>query len=253
MNRRPFILMLLAVALGGGLRNSFAPAEDLAMGALAGAGDLNIEKYRADAVELWESEIAKLEARDKTETHPENSILFVGSSSIRMWNDIVADMAPYHAIQRGYGGAKWSDVAVFIDRLIARHKFRAVVFFVANDISGGNNDKSAEEVAGLFSYILGRVREHNAEAPIFYVAVTPTPARFGVWPEIKAANVAARAVCERAKSTYFIGTESVFLNAKGKPRPELFRADKLHQNREGYVRWTAVIKSHLDAVLSGAN
>ena len=84
------------------------------------------------------------------------------------------------------------------------------MFFVANDISGGDNDKSAEEVAALFSYIPGWVREHNAEAPIFCGAVTPTPARFGVWPEIKAANVAARAVCERAKSTYFIGTDTYF-------------------------------------------
>ena len=54
------------------------------------------------------------------------------------------------------------------------------------------------------------------------------------------------------KNTYFIGTESIYLDAQGKPRTDLFVADKLHLNREGYIRWTAAIKSQLDTVLNGA-
>ena len=50
-----------------------------------------------------------------------------------------------------------------------------------------------------------------------------------------------------------IGTESVYLDAKGKPRPQLFREDRLHLNRDGYVCWAAVIKSHLDTVLDGSD
>ena len=128
----------------------------------------------AAAVQRWESGIAKLEAKDKIESHPDNSLLFVGSSSIRRWNDIAADMAPYHPIQRGYGGAQWSDVAIFAERLISPHTFRAVIFFVGNDISGRVGDKSPEEVAGLFAYVLGKVREHNEQAAVFYLADTGT-------------------------------------------------------------------------------
>ena len=82
--------------------------------------------------------------RDDTEHHPENSILFIGSSSIRRWSHIGKDMEPYHPIQRGYGGAKWSDVAVFAERLISPHAFRAAVFFVGNDITGDSGDKSPQ-------------------------------------------------------------------------------------------------------------
>ena len=213
----------------------------------------NVEHYRAAAVERWENEIAKLEAKDATESHPSNSILFVGSSSILRWSEIKADLAPYHPIQRGYGGAKWSDVAVFAKRLISPHTFRAVVFFVGNDISGSETDKSPEEVAGLFTHVLGAVREHDKQAAVFYVAVTPTPSRFDAWPDIKAANTAARAVCQKSPNTYFIGTESVFLDGTGEPRPELFVADALHLNRDGYLRWAAAIKSHLDTVLNGVD
>jgi hypothetical protein len=252
MKRREFILSVSAAALGSGSFGRASAAQGLVQQEVAGAAPVDIEKYRAAAVERWEGEIAKLEAKDKTETHPDDSILFVGSSSIRLWDDLAADMAPYHPIQRGYGGAKWSDVAVFAERLIWPHRFRAVVFFVGNDITGHGDDKATAEVAGLFTCVQGKVREHDKEAPVFYVAVTPTPSRFGAWPQIKAANSAARAVCESAHNAHFIGTESVYLNAERKPRAEFFREDKLHQNRGGYVRWTAAIKSHLDTVLDGS-
>ena len=55
-----------------------------------------------------------------------------------------------------------------------------------------------------------------------------------------------------ADHTYFIGTESVYLDADGNPRPELFLNDKLHQSRAGYACWSSLIKSHLDTVLDGA-
>jgi len=253
MRRRNFILGLSVAALGGGLVDMSIAGQDRALERTTGPKPVDIEKYRAAAVERWESEISKLEIKDHSETHPDNCVLFVGSSSIRRWKEIAVDMAPYHPIQRGYGGAKWSDVAIFAERLILPHTFRAIVFFVGNDISGRDNDKSPAEVAGLFSYVLGKVRDHNKEAPVFYVAVTPTPSRLGAWPRIKAANTAARAVCQRADNAYFIGTESVYLDAKGKPRPQLFREDRLHLNRDGYVRWAAVIKSHLDTVLDGSD
>ncbi len=78
---------------------------------LAASESVDVEQYRAVAVERWEAEIEKLEARDKAENHPDDSILFIGSSSIRRWEDIATDMAPYHPIQRGFGGSRWSDVA----------------------------------------------------------------------------------------------------------------------------------------------
>lgn len=211
----------------------------------------DLEPYRAGAEKTWSAAIAALEAKDATETHPDDSILFIGSSSIRRWNTIATDIAPYHPIQRGYGGAKWTDVAVFADRLITPHKFRAIVFFVGNDISGGKDDRTPGEVAQLFAYVLDRVRQHNNEAPVFYVSVTPTESRFDAWPQIKAANSAVRDFCKRMKNTHFIGTESIFLSADGRPNPKWYVSDKLHLSPAGYSVWSAAIKSHLDTVLNG--
>jgi hypothetical protein len=215
-------------------------------------GTADLEKYRSGSTKRWEKDIAKLEALDKSESHPDNAILFVGSSSIRRWETIAADMAPYHPIRRGFGGCKWSDVAIFADRLITPHQFRAVVFFVANDITGGDDDKTPEEVAALFAQVWQRVRAHNSDAPVFFIPVTPTPSRWSVWPTARKANSEIRQFCADKDNTWFIGTESIYLDADGQPRPGLFVGDRLHLNPDGYSRWATAIKSHLDTVLNGA-
>ena len=219
---------------------------------LLGESQLDLSKHRPAALHKWSDAIAALESKDRSEVHPDHSILFVGSSSIRLWNDIAADMAPYHPIQRGYGGARWTDVAIFAEQLIEPHKFRAVVFFVANDITGGDADRTPEEVVDLFAFVHAVARDHNPDAPIFYIAVTPTESRWNAWPEIRQGNSLVRRFCQSTDNTHFIGTESIYLDGTGKPRRELFLGDKLHLNRDGYIRWAAAIKSQLDTILGGA-
>lgn len=216
------------------------------------ANRLDLECYRQAAHDRWQDDIAELGARDASESYPDDAVLFIGSSSIRLWSDIAADMQPYPVIQRGYGGAKWSDVAIFIDQLVRPHSCCAVVFFVGNDISGCDDDKSPREIMQLFAHVLGRVREHNAIAPVFYVAVTPTRSRWSVWPQIRQGNSLVRDYCQRQPNLHFIDTESIFLDERGEPRVELFLDDELHLNREGYTCWASAIKSQLDTVFNGA-
>ena len=53
----------------------------------------------------WENDIKFLESKDREEACIEDCILFVGSSSIRLWKEIESDMSPYKVVKRGYGGA----------------------------------------------------------------------------------------------------------------------------------------------------
>jgi lysophospholipase L1-like esterase len=43
----------------------------------------------------------------------------------------------------------------------------------------------------------------------------------------------------------FIRTDSSFLDARGKPKTELFIDDKLHLNKQGYAIWAEIIKDVL--------
>lgn len=244
--------IVLSVVLGSTEEAIWRDSESLLRWSLDAIDkQVDLEKYRRESEAKWGSDIAKLEALNKTEAHPEDSILFLGSSSIRLWDDIAQDMMPYHPIKRGFGGCKFSDMAVFADRLITPHQFKAVVLFVANDIKGkpGEADKTPEEIAQLFRYMCARIKAHNSQAPVFCIAITPTASRLSVWPKQRAANMALREVCRERANTYFIDTESLYLDSKGQPRSEYFVADQLHLNELGYDLWSAAIKTHLDGVL----
>lgn len=200
-------------------------------------------------VKAWENEIEKFEQLDISKSYPSDAILFAGSSSIRLWSTIGKDMLPYNVIQRGYGGAKLSDFVVYADRITYPHPCQAIVIFIANDISGNDDDKSPLEVSQLFKKTLYIIRRKFKDTPVFWISVTPTPSRWHVWPEIQEANGMIKGICSKNKNTYYIGTEKYFLSSNGLPKSELFLTDKLHLNPDGYAVWSRIIKNELNTVL----
>lgn len=205
-----------------------------------------LKKYETSpSVLAWENDIQKFEELDKSEIYSPDAVLFAGSSSIRLWSTLATDMAPYPVIQRGFGGSRLSDLAVYAERIFEPHPCKAIVLFVANDIAGNDLDKSPEEVASLFKNVLKTIRKSHPETPVFWIEVTPCSSRWKVWPEIQKATALIRKVCENQKNTYSIRTDFAFLNNEGKPKDELFVKDLLHLNPDGYAVWTDIVKKEL--------
>lgn len=192
----------------------------------------------------------KFDKLNSLNTCPEDSILLVGSSSIRMWDSIEEDMAPYPVIQRGYGGASFADLACYIERIVYPHKFEALVLFAGNDVWGKEDDRSPKEIARLIKYIIKRVNKKFVKVPILVIEVTHTPAREHLMTEIDAENEALKSVCDQFANVYWIPTNQAYLTPEGKPDASFFRKDKLHQNREGYRQWAKLIKQKLKSVLN---
>jgi len=205
---------------------------------------------KAPEVLSWEKEIRALEHLDSVEIDPENAILFTGSSSIRLWNTIQEDMAPWKVIRRGYGGAKLSDFAVYAPRIISSHNPLAIVIFIANDITGSPSDKSPREIETLVRSIHRTIRARFPSLPVFWIEITPTPSRWNAWPRIQRANQQIQSFCQHHKNTWFIETSKAFLTSENQPRPELFTDDQLHLNHEGYLLWSSIIKTSLQKVLT---
>lgn len=237
------MLRLLALALFLSASSSICCAQDK-----TNPSD-PLAQYRKQAETQWEAEISKLEKLDQEQADPKDPVLFIGSSSIRLWKSLAADLAPRTVINRGYGGAKFSDLAVYVDRIVNPHEFQALVIFVANDIVGKEDDKSPEEVARLFKYVVSRVRVKHPTAPIFLIAITPTPSRFKAWPEIRKANLALEEACKADPNLHFIATEKSYLDTEGQPIPKYFVQDMLHQNEEGYKVWAELVRQSLNKVL----
>lgn len=128
----------------------------------------------------WASpEIEHFKALNKNYA-PENALLFLGSSSIRLWETLAQDMASYPVIQRGYGGAHLRDAIFFTEALLGDHQLvyfsdRAMIIgFIANDIKGDPADESPAKVKWLFKFFLKQIRERHPATPFLWIEITPT-------------------------------------------------------------------------------
>jgi len=207
-----------------------------------------LRKYKEKDRKWAYPEIQAFERLDKTQTYAEDAILFIGSSSIRLWKTLEEDMKPYPVIQRGYGGAHFRDMFFFTDRILADHPLSMVVCFVANDISGSGKDGTPQEVLKLFKYFIKQVRAKHPSIPIMQVAITPTQSRWRLWPQINVVNQLIKAYCEKTENLYFINTVPEFLDEHGKPKPQWFVGDQLHLNKKGYEVWNRIIKGEIEKV-----
>jgi hypothetical protein len=200
----------------------------------------------SDDVLHWEQDMQVFDSLNTAEDSDEKTLLVTGSSSIRLWDQIQKDLAPFEVMQRGYGGAKLTDFNYYTERIIKPHQFKAILIFVANDIAGGDHDKSPKEVFQLYKNLVKQIRERNPNTPIFWIEVTPTPSRWHAIGEIREAGDLIKNYCKKSEDLFFIDTYDRFMNAGGKPDPTLFRSDMLHLNPSGYELWTEIILGALE-------
>jgi len=70
----------------------------------------------------FEKEVAAYEAADRQKPPQKGGILFIGSSTIKLWRTLAADFPDHQVINRGFGGTEIVDSTHFADRLIFPHE-----------------------------------------------------------------------------------------------------------------------------------
>lgn len=192
-------------------------------------------------------EIARFEAADRDRPPPRGGVLFVGSSSIRMWSTLERDFAGLPVINRGFGGSEYGDLRYWTERIVFPYEPRWIVLYEGdNDLESG---KSPERVAADFRAFVSTVQGRLPTARIAVISIKPSRARWHLEPQVRAANALVRACCEAADGLHFIDLFTPMLGADGLPRPELFLEDGLHLNEAGYALW----REHVVAALAGAH
>ena len=180
----------------------------------------------------WEKEITAFEAADRTSPPPKGAVLFIGSSTIRLWKSLAEDFPEYPVINRGFGGSEIADSTHFADRIIFPYEPKQVFLRAGgNDIHAG---RPPDEVAADFADFVGKVHAHLPKTEIGYIAVNPAPARWGENDKYRDLNKKIRKLALSMPQVSFVDTYDISLTPDGHTRPELFIADKLHFNADGY-------------------
>ncbi len=191
----------------------------------------------------WEQDIRAFEAADRDRPPRPGGVVFVGSSSIRLWESLAADFPGIDVANRGFGGSEIAESTHFADRILVPRRPRLIVLYAGdNDLQNG---KSPVRVRDDFRMFVERVRKDLSGVRIAYIAIKPSPARVALLPKARAANKLIRDYAAGQSGVEFIDVFTPMLDAKGRPRPELFAPDALHMNRAGYALWRERVAPYL--------
>jgi lysophospholipase L1-like esterase len=191
----------------------------------------------------WEKEIEAFEAADKITPPPQDAILFVGSSSIRLWKTLAKDFPSHQIINRGFGGSQIADATRYADRIIIPCKPRLIVVGAGgNDLHAG---KTPEQVADDFKAFVEKIRAALPDTRIAFYAISPAPVRAAEMEKQRRANKLIKDYIAFGNNLDYINIFDAFLGPDGQPREDLFVADRLHPNADGYKIRVEITRLHL--------
>jgi O-glycosyl hydrolase len=191
----------------------------------------------------WENEIAAIERRETERPVPAKGILFVGSSSIRLWGTLAADFPGKPVYQRGFGGSQLADLIGDFDRVVVPGTPRRVIVYSGtNDLNAG---KSPEHVMGDLARFCDLVAKKLPGTTIAFIGAAPNPRRWTQREDYQRFNAMAAVFC-RQRGHDFIDVWRPMLGTDGLPSRDIYRDDQLHMNAAGYALWRGIVSPQLE-------
>lgn len=195
------------------------------------------------AQHAFEKEIKNFEKQDSISTPAKGQILFIGSSSFRIWKSFATDLAGIAAINRGFGGSTMTDALYYFDRMVVKYEPKAVVVYEGdNDLAMG---KSVEELAKEYVEFSNRLKKTLPKTKLVYLAVRPSLSRIAIVEKQKQFNNWLENYCKSEKNRYFLDMHSPFYLTDGTVMQDIFISDRLHLNEKGYQIFSSNIRSFI--------
>ncbi|MFL5561518.1 MAG: SGNH/GDSL hydrolase family protein [Gemmatimonadaceae bacterium] len=182
---------------------------------------------------------------DSVTPPPPSPVLFVGSSSIRMWQSLATDFPGQPVLNRGFGGSRMDDLLRYADRVVFKYKPRTIVFYEGdNDLQDG---RTPARIAGDAAEFLQRVRRTLPLTRVVCISVKPSPSRWNLIGQMRETNALLQAVVAQDTMATYVDVFTPMLGEGGRPRAELYVADSLHMTPAGYAIWTAAVRPVIGA------
>jgi lysophospholipase L1-like esterase len=191
----------------------------------------------------FEKEILAYEKQDSLSMPAKGQILFIGSSSFRLWKSFEADMKGLPAsFNRGFGGSTLADALYYFDRMVVKYQPKWVIMYEGdNDLAKG---KLPQQIAAEYDEFKARLKKQVPGAKLVFVAARPSLARVAIVDKQKELNALIK-----ARGDYFIDMHSPFYLADGSLMMDIFVADKLHLNEKGYAIFAKQIRQFVQSTI----
>jgi lysophospholipase L1-like esterase len=169
-------------------------------------------------------------------------LVLTGSSSIRKWPQTDTVFSQYDVVNAGFGGSCFSDLWELRDTLIyALQPEVLVVYEGDNDLSDG---VPSADIVAVANQLLEELSRELPETAVVVIAPKASLARLHLASKYLALNreLASVAMNHGAQWVDFWGVQH---REDGTLRDDLFVADELHLNDEGYAIWVRELRRQL--------
>ena len=195
------------------------------------------------SVDRSEAEIRRFEESDRAAAPPAGGVVFVGSSSIRMWRSLESDFPGLPVLNRGFGGSTFPEAIHYLPRTVLKYHPRTIVLYEGdNDLTF---DWGPRQVADDYRSFVRAVRDSLPDARIVFISLKPSPSRWRLVDQVREANRLVREIVSRDTLQSYVDVFTPMLGANGRPKPELFIADSLHMTPAGYAIWRTQVAPHV--------
>ncbi|KPK42688.1 MAG: hypothetical protein AMJ65_07270 [Phycisphaerae bacterium SG8_4] len=194
----------------------------------------------------WGKTIQQFEDWDRKNSYPSDAVLFVGSSSIRLW-PTRESFDGFGVINRGFGGSQISEVNYFAERIVLRYAPKVIVFYAGdNDVAAG---KSSNRVFDDYQKFVRLVHTKLQKTKIVFIAIKPSGRRWSLWPAMAQANKMIEDFSGTDDRLIYFDSATPLLADDGKPDAKLFLKDNLHLNADGYRIWTRLLRPIIEEAI----
>jgi len=171
-------------------------------------------------------------------------VIFYGSSTLRLWENLSLIFANRKACNLGFGGSTLAACVWFFERVFAfEHPTALLVYAGDNDLGDGRHP---EEILIFFQQLMEKAKALG-DIPCYFISLKPSPARWHMSEQFRYTNNLVKSEIIRKDNNWkFIDVFHSMLDRSGQPLASLYAEDGLHLSAEGYQLWAALI----DAVLN---
>jgi GDSL-like Lipase/Acylhydrolase family len=194
----------------------------------------------------FDNEIRNFKHQDSLSFPKPGGILFIGSSSIRVWDDLEQRFPGAPIIKRGVGGSELSQLVKYYTPyiLFPYHPRKIFIYDGENDIAAG---ETADSVFTNFRVLWSMISKKLPHAKIYFLSIKPSPSRVKFITEVTRANQMIKSYLANKTNSLYVDMNTVlYKEGTTKPDSSLFRNDYLHLNSKGYDRWEKVLKPYVN-------
>jgi len=170
-------------------------------------------------------------------------VVFTGSSSIRMWNDVQTYFTEYNVINNGFGGSHFSDLLYFYNEMIVKPA-PEILFIYEGDNDLASN-KKPKKILKEAKELTEKIQKDLPETRVIFISPKPSISRIKLKNSYISFNKKLKKYCEKNGKIEFADVWYPMLDNKGNVFKDVFLEDGLHMNKKGYDIWGKVIGEFL--------